>query len=141
MNKSTLVIDTSVIIKWLSSENEQNLDQADAILRDVEANKVELLAPELVRYEVGNVLLFGKKLSLEQVNISLTEFYNIPITLITESNKLAKETFKLAHVLGITYYDSAFLSLAKLYDATLITDNIKHQGKSTEVKVISLKDY
>ena len=54
MNKSILVIDTSVIIKWLSSENEQNLDQADA---------------------------------------------------------------------------------------TLITENIKHQGKSTDVKVISLKDY
>jgi hypothetical protein len=27
------------------------------------------------------------------------------------------------------------------YDATLITENIKHQGKTSDIKVIALKDY
>jgi len=33
------------------------------------------------------------------------------------------------------------MSLAKQCNATLVTDNIKHQGKDSSIKVIALKDY
>lgn len=42
---------------------------------------------------------------------------------------------------NITYYDASFIALAKLENAQLVTDNPKHQGKTTEVKVIALQDY
>ena len=141
MHKTILVIDSSVIIKWLSSDREKNLDNADNILVDAQNGRVELMAPELAKYEVGNVLLFSKKLSPGQVKTVLAKFYNLPFSFIGESEELAKETFKLAFNLKITYYDASFLSLAKQYDATLVTENIKHQGKSTKVKVKSLQDY
>ncbi len=51
------------------------------------------------------------------------------------------ETYKIAQETNITYYDASFMSLAKQLNATLVTDNIKHQGKATDIKVISLKDY
>lgn len=44
-------------------------------------------------------------------------------------------------VLGITYYDASFLSLAEQLGAVLVTENVKHQVKSSQVKVIPLKDY
>ncbi|OGG30375.1 hypothetical protein A3A63_02925 [Candidatus Gottesmanbacteria bacterium RIFCSPLOWO2_01_FULL_46_9] len=141
MSKTVVVVDTSVIMKWLSSDNEQCLGQANAILKDVQNEKIELFAPELAKYEVENVLLLGKKLSPQQAQIAQGEFYNLPITFITESLNAAKVTFSLASTLGITYYDAAFLSLAKQYNASLVTENIKHQGKTNEVKVIPLKDY
>ena len=137
----TIVIDSSVIIKWLSQDNENLLDKADNILRDVQEEKIILVTPELAKYEVGNVLLFGKNLSSELAQVILAKFYNLPISFITESEKLAKETFSIAYDSHITYYDASFLSLAKQYNATLVTDNVKHQGKTSDVKVISLKDY
>jgi len=95
MSKSQIIVDTSVIIKWLSLDNESYIDRANVILEDVQNQKIEV----------------------------------------------AVDTFSLASKLGITYYDASFLSLAKLYKATLVTENIKHQGKTKDIKVVALKDY
>jgi predicted nucleic acid-binding protein len=136
-----LVVDSSVIVKWLNSIDEENLAQSDKVLADALEKKVEILAPELAKYEVGNTLLLRKKLSSKKVEIPLHTLFAFPIQFIAESEDLARETFSLAESLRITYYDASFLSLAKKYNATLVTDNIKHQGKSTKVKVKSLQDY
>ncbi|PJE63357.1 hypothetical protein COU89_03735 [Candidatus Roizmanbacteria bacterium CG10_big_fil_rev_8_21_14_0_10_45_7] len=136
-----LVIDSSVIIKWLNTTDEQNIEKADKILSDSLQGNVELLAPELAKYEIGNVLLKSKQLTTHQAHISLGTVYSLPITFVVESEDLARETYYLATQGTITYYDAAFLSLAKAYGATLVTENIKHQGKSPDIKVIELKDY
>lgn len=136
-----LVIDSSVMVKWLHQENEQFIDQADAIIDDAKKNQVELLAPELAKYEVGNALLVKKKLTPEQAKTLLGSLYSIPIRFIYESEDIANETYKIADKAIITYYDASFLSLAKKYGAVLVTDNVKHQGKASEVKVIPLAKY
>ena len=138
---SKLVVDTSVIIKWLNQNNETRVDKADKIMQSALRGEMELIAPELSRYEYGNVLLKGKKLTPKEANISLDTAYSLPINFIPESEELAKETYTLAFKLGITYYDASFLSLAKKYKATLVTENIKHQGKVKNIKVKSLQDY
>lgn len=141
MHPSFLIIDSSVIIKWLSEDHEEDLESANKILRDAQLGKVELVAPELAKYEVGNVLLFSKKLSSEEGADVLSQFFNLPITYIPESEIQAVETYALAFDLGITYYDAAFLSLAKQYDAPLVTSNLKHQGKPSSIRVIPLQSY
>mgnify|MGYP001576085340 CR=1 FL=1 len=135
------VIDSSVIVKWLHQEDEQLITQADAIINRAKENQAELLAPELAKYEVGNALLVKKKLTPDQAKISLASLYSFPIQFIHESEDIANETYKISCKNNITYYDASFLSLAKEYDATLITDNIKHQGKVSEIKVIPLAKY
>lgn len=40
----TVVIDSSIIIKWLNKINEQRLDRADQILTDAQTGKIALLA-------------------------------------------------------------------------------------------------
>ncbi len=136
-----LVVDSSIIVKWLSQDNEKYLDQADKILRDAQAGNLLLIAPELAKYEIGNTLLLSKKLSADQAEFALTQMFKLPIKFIVESEELAKDTYKLASSLGITYYDASFLSLAQQYNITLVTDNIKHQGKAKDIKVVALKDY
>ena len=137
----TIVIDSSIIIKWLNVDKEKYLEEADKILKDAQNGSITLISPELAKYEVGNVLLFGKKLSSEQAKIVLSKFYSLPLSFIIESEELAKKTFSLAENLKITYYDASFLSLAKKRSAILVTDNIKHQGKVSEIKVIPLSKY
>lgn len=138
---ASLIIDTSVAVKWLNQDNEENVDKADKILADARNGKFDLLAPELIKYEIGNVLLFGKKISDKDVGYLLKIFYSLPITFIADSDELAKTTYELAFNLGITYYDASFMSLAVEQNAVLVTENIKHQGKSTKITVKSLADY
>lgn len=97
------------------------------------------MAPELAKYEIGNALLKGKRLPTSKALIVLEKFYSLPISYINETEKLAQNTYKLAHKLGLTYYDASFISLAEHYSAILVTDNIKHQGKAKSTKVIELK--
>ena len=140
MPKKT-VVDSSVIIKWLNTDNEQSLEQSDKLLQKARNGEIELVAPELAKYEVGNVLLKGKQLTPAQAKISLGTVYTLPITYVADSQELSEETYSLAHNLGITYYDASFMSLAKQHDAVLVTENIKHQAKSERIKVTSIKDY
>lgn len=141
MTLTPIVVDSSVIIKWLSQDRENYLKESDKILEDAQNNKIILIAPELAKYEAGNVLLVGKHLSIEQAKIVLSRFYELPLSFISESKELSETTFKLAYDLGITYYDASFLSIAEKYGASLVTENIKHQGKALDIKVTALKDY
>jgi predicted nucleic acid-binding protein len=135
------IVDSSVIVKLLNTTDEENIEAANNLLSDALRGNAELIAPELSKYEVGNVLLKSKKLNPPESDISFTTLYSLPITFITESEQLAKETFLLAYRHTITYYDASFLALAKLCNATLVTENIKHQGKSSDISVIPLKEY
>ena len=136
-----IIVDTSVIVKWLNKNNEKDIDKADKIMESALKGEIELFAPELAKYEYGNVLLKGKQLSPSEATVPLETAYSLPINFVGESEEIAQETYKLAFSLGITYYDASFLALAKKYDATLITENIKHQGKHKNIKVRSLQDY
>ena len=136
-----LVVDSSVIVKWLNSTNDKNLGEADKILAVAIKGDIQLIAPELAKYEVGNVLLLKKKLSIKEVELLFHGLFAYPIQFIPESEELARETYSLAFELGITYYDASFISLAKHYDATLVTENIKHQGKAENVKAVTLNEF
>jgi predicted nucleic acid-binding protein len=136
-----LVIDSSVIVKWLHEEDEQFLEQAKQILDDVRDNDLVLIAPELAKYEVGNALLSGKKVSLDEVSILFDSLYSLPLQFIEQSSEIALETYKIAQKSGNTYYDASFMALAQKEKAILITDNIKHQGKTADIKVLPLSDY
>lgn len=54
---------------------------------------------------------------------------------------LAQLAYQLAGEAEVTYYDASFMALAKQYDALLVTDNFKHQGKLPGIRVLALKDY
>lgn len=135
------IIDSSVIVKWLNTTDEEYIEIVNKILSDALCGQSELLAPELSKYEVSNVLLKGKQLNPQDAYLSIATLYSLPIAFISESEEVAKDTFSLAYEYSITYYDASFLSLAKQYNATLITENMKHQGKTHSIHVISLKDY
>lgn len=136
-----VVVDSSVIMKWLNKKNEKHIDRADRLMNDALEGKINLISPELAKYEIGNALLKGKQLTPREALISLRTVYALPITFISESEDLAKETFSQAYKNTLTYYDASFISLAKKLNAPLITDNAKHQGVTKDIEVIVLKDY
>ena len=141
-----IVVDSSVIVKWLNREDEMYLEKADKVLSDAQNKKVRLIAPSLARYEVGNALL-KKDLNLPAAFDSLGTAYNLPVSFVSETEDLAFESYEMAKAakdsgnIKVTYYDTAFIALAKQEEATLVTDNPKHQEKIKGVKVIPLKDY
>ncbi len=141
MKSQSYVVDSSVIVKWLSNYNERRVAQADQLLRDVQESRVTLSAPQLAIYEVSNALLKGKQLPPAEVSRLLHILYLIPIDWVTETEEQIMAGYRIGHRYNMTVYDAAFVALAKAREAKLVTDNIKHQGKAKGVEVLALADY
>lgn len=141
MNQILYVVDTSVMIKWLNEHDERHLQQADNILTDAEQNLIKLYTPTLAHYEIGNALLKGKQLSVSDAKSCFAVLAKLPILFIHETIDLAEQTYEIGERYGMSYYDATFVALAQSLEASLITDNVRHQGKVSEVSVIPLKTY
>ena len=140
MKSQKIVVDTSVIVKWLATDNELYVNKAQQLLKDAIKGKITLLAPSLARYELGNSIV-KRKMELPFAFDALATSYKAPVNFINETEDLALLTYRIAHEYGITYYDASFIALAREEGDVLITDNPKHQAKIKEVKVVALKDY
>lgn len=128
-----VVLDASVIIKWFNQE--KGREAALDYLKKLQLGKVRIFLPELVKYELANALLKGKKPSFNSAGRILKIFYQLPLNFVTEDSQLANNSYKLAEKLKITYYDASFLALAKKVNGLLITANPRHQKKIRGVKV------
>ena len=73
-NNNVLVIDSSVAIKLLYQLGEDNISQADLIIKNAQDKGTTLVMPELARYEVGNALLY-KNLELPILQRLIERFY------------------------------------------------------------------
>ena len=136
----SVVVDSSVVVKWINSQNESNLQQADKLLKANQRGESKLYVPELTKYEVGNVL-WKKGLDRTTAKASLATLYSLPLYFITQDEIQAQETLEIALGNGITFYDASFIALAKYLNEPLITDNPKHQKKYTGITVIPLQNY
>lgn len=136
-----IVVDSSVIVKWINQQNEELLINADRLMRDVYDGKAVLFAPELAKYEIGNALVIRKKLSMADYPVVFDTLFSLPIQFVDQSLDLACATYAIASDLHVTYYDASFIALAKQEAAILVTDNVKHQGKAIDISVIPLQSY
>ena len=138
---AVIIVDSSIILKWVCSEGERCLDRSDALLKDMTHGVCNAYAPMLSMYEVCKALLKGKHLPPKRAGRAMRFLHNAPINLIPESFETAMLTYRIAHAHNITYYDAAFLALAKTMGGTLVTDDVKHQANIPGVEVISLSAY
>jgi len=135
-----LVIDSSVMVKWVNAQDERYLENADKLAEDVRRGKVILMAPELVKYEVGNAL-WKKRMGLPMAKAAMGTVFAAPVKFVVCDENQAMRATEIAGNVGVSFYDASFAALAEKMQADLVTDNIKHQGKFVGLKVIDLKDY
>jgi len=120
-----LVIDASVLIKFYVPEILS--DRAERLLARVEKKEIDLLAPDLIYPEAGNIL--WKKQRLKELTRPEVEQITDAILLlplkIEVSKSLLPVAVDIAIAYGMTVYDALYLSLAKVYETTMITADRK----------------
>jgi predicted nucleic acid-binding protein len=111
------VVDASVAVKWLVPEVHSGA--ARALLR---AGSV-LLAPDLIRAEVGNVLWKRWRrgeLDAAEVDAALADFRGFPLE-VHSAEPLLESAWAIARATGLTVYDSLYAALAVAQPAPLVT--------------------
>ena len=139
-----IIIDTSVSVKWFFHENERHADKAEKILEDYYENRIRIISPELMLFELSNVL--KSKVAEDDIkgaNI-ISRLFNMGIICRTDKNIL-KNALANAYKYSLSVYDGIFLATAQYFGGKLVTDDkklfINYINKNNDSGVILLKNY
>ncbi len=86
MEKRTLVLDASVIIKWFTQEEKRE----HAIeIRDKHINgEIEIVVPDLLLYEVSNALRFNPNFKEKDIKEAVQSLFDIEINIIVPISEI-----------------------------------------------------
>ena len=122
MNGKRLVIDASVALKG-RLRDEEATSQADALLEDFLAGKLELLTPTLFDYEIANALwmaVIRQRLHEQDAAAALVDFAQYTIVRY-DFTGIASLTFHLSGQYQRSAYDSAYVALAQSQGVWFVT--------------------
>lgn len=120
-----LVIDSSVVAKWLFLETLN--DQAMAVRQDWESSMVDLIAPELMLVEVGNIAWKKQRLGLiteEEEAAVFTDLLALEIPTVGVQTILPR-AYSLAKLFDRTVFDALYIALAQETGARFVTADLR----------------
>lgn len=134
MSRSSLLFDASCIL---------------TLVREIGGDATGILAKgstlSLAYYEVGNAIwrecFLLKRITLDEASKVLESVFAILRTMAIaklEDEGLGVEILDVAGKLGITYYDSAYLTMAQRLGKTLVTDDEKLARAAKKIGVTTL---
>jgi predicted nucleic acid-binding protein len=116
-----LVLDTSVVVKWFVRPPEEDLEAALEVRRRVVEAKLNLIIPDLLFYELANVLRYQPQLAVEEVAKALDTLETMELDVRPFSYALGKEAVRVAKTTGITAYDAYFIVFAEAFECPVLT--------------------
>ncbi|MEM4177682.1 MAG: type II toxin-antitoxin system VapC family toxin [Nitrososphaeria archaeon] len=137
------VLDASVAARFLLFE--ELSDKAEHVLEDFMDGKIDLVAPELLIYEIGNVLWKACKqglVDLQDVKEKFSYFLKLGISFLKLEKVDHENTIVLSVINDLTYYDAAYIVVTEKVNAVLLSaDNTLYEIACREVPTLHLKDY
>lgn len=119
------VVDSGVAVKWFVSEPHQ--EKAQQILLARRNGTLNLLAPDLIHAEFGNVMWkkqMFQSLDAADAQTALATFRGIPLT-ITPAADLLDEAYRLAVAHRRSVYDMVYLALSLRANCRFVTADEK----------------
>ncbi len=118
---TSVLVDTSVLLKWFHSSGEAELGAARA-LRDAHvASRVDVHVLDLALYEVGNVLVRSLRWPADEVAGQLEDLLTILGTPLVMSPTWLRDAADLAVEHSLTFYDAAWAAAARGLGVALVS--------------------
>lgn len=114
-----VVLDASVVLKWLIDESESTAARA---LRDCHVRGEELIVvPSLLFYEVANVLRYKENLPDAEIVHLFEILSDLEFSAMHPSFLELREAVAYARIKRVSVYDAAYIVLARKLGCNLIT--------------------
>lgn len=112
------VVDASVVLQWLL---ELPSARSTEILEGHLNGSESLVAPELLNYEVGNVLVTKVKLTSQDASELFGHFIDLGIETYSLGADEYQTSLDIACRYKLTVYDASYLALALALEVKLVT--------------------
>jgi predicted nucleic acid-binding protein len=134
-----VVVDTSVVFKWYrQTDDEGHVQQALTVLQDHLDGRIAVNAPDLLIYELGNLLGLKRQFVSEAPITILRRTLLLDLQIHPIDQLLAERALAAAERYGVTFYDAAFLALAGLLRCPFITADRKLYRSASSFPKIEL---
>jgi len=131
-----MILDASVIVKWFTREEkrEEALRYREMFIND----KIEIVVPDLILYEIGNALRYNPSFNDEDVRLAVRSLIDLGINIIIPTTEILDMAINLAFKYDTTLYDSVYLALAEILNDTLVTadKNLYDKTKEKNIKIL-----
>ena len=136
------VLDASVVIKWFSMHDENDLGKALDLRQQIADGRYSVIVPDLLLYEFANALRYNARFSADDVSGAVQSVIDMGFDVRGVKGTVMKKAAELAFRFGITVYDAYYLSLAQIENKSLITADHKMAAKVKKFKhVMRLSDF
>ena len=136
------VVDASVAARFLLIE--ELSDKAEWLLQRFQEDAVELKAPSLVRYEVGNTLWKAVKqrlIDVHEASQKFSQFMKLKLDSVELDEQECLNALAWAVRNEATYYDSVYVKVCEKTGAALLTaDDALYEKASKDVPTLHLRD-
>lgn len=117
----SLLIDTSVVLKWFHAEGESEVDASRHLLAAHRAGTERLLLLDLVAYELGNVLLRRLRVPATVVSDHLDLVRRLCGPFVHPAPSWHVDAAALGDSHGLTFYDASWAAAARALDCPLVS--------------------
>ena len=97
-----------------------------------------LVEPDLLVYEIANVLKYSKAFSEEEVIAAIQSLYNLKIDFIAPIITVVRQAVTLSYEKDITYYDASYVALATELEVPFVTADARLYGKVQDISLVRL---
>ena len=136
------VVDASVAVRFLLVEDLS--EKADWLLQKFHDDALELKAPGLVNYEVGNALwkaVKQKVIDAHEASRKFSQFIKLKLDCVELDESESLEALTWAMKNNVTYYDSVYVKASEKTGAILLTaDDAFYERTSKQIQTIHLRD-
>ena len=136
------VVDASVAVKWYVKEVMR--DKALEVRNHFVSELIELEAPSLLLYEVGNALRHHPGSTPGDCAEAVKQLGNLGLVIHDLDDLTADKAASLAYKEKLTFYDAVYLALAKNLEAMLVTADDKlaeRLSAGNRSHIMLLQDY
>lgn len=117
----TLLVDTSVLVKWFHEQGESEVSEARALLQAHRDGTAELLVLDLGAYELGNVLLRPLRMPAAVVVELLGTLRTLVGPLVHPRPSWHDAAAGLAEQHALTFYDASWAAAARALACPLVS--------------------
>jgi len=137
---TVVVLDTSVILKWFR-QDETGVEEALALREAYLDGALSIAVPDLLLYELGNVLRYKPDLDSDKVTAAVESLLAMGLFLHAVTQERLILAVEVAFTHDVTVYDAAFVALAEELQADFVTadERLAHRLRGMD-RVYTLRE-